>query len=97
MDRDGRRVVRIRHDAIFGLMNPYAFTTGAETQDQLAKIAAELEELHEDILPAFMARKPKMSRAELIEAFEVETWMIAEEAIRIGFADEVVSAGRAAA
>lgn len=90
-------VVRAHPDSILGLMGPGAFTHDGMSEAELARVAADLDEIEAALAPAFLARKTWLTREDLYKAMHVETWMNGEEALRVGLIDELVPAERAAA
>lgn len=70
---------------------PSVFAAGNE--DDLAKAIALLQKIEESIAPIYVERSG-LSAEKISEMLEAETWMTAEEAVELGFADEVIKTGK---
>ncbi len=88
----GDKVV-IPKNAMIMVHNPWTRTAG--NSDDMREVADLLDKIREPIIFAYEQKTGK-TRDELIELMNVETWMTADEAVKLGFADEVESKSIAA-
>ena len=85
------------------LMSPTAMmmihnpaTIAAGDHNEMAKAIEMLDEVKESIINAYEI-KTNMSRAKLSHLMDSETWMNANKAVELGFADGILEDGKAAA
>ncbi|EFS2085439.1 Clp protease ClpP, partial [Escherichia coli] len=81
----GDKVV-IPSNAMMMIHNPWTFAAG--DADELRDIAEMMDKIRDSILSAYK-EKTGLSEDKLIELMDQETWLNAEEAVELGFADEV--------
>ncbi|MDE6779984.1 MAG: Clp protease ClpP [Ruminococcus sp.] len=67
--------------------NPMTFAAG--NKSDMEKAIAVLDEVKESIINAYV-RKTSLSRAEISRLMDEETWMNAEKALQLGFADGIL-------
>lgn len=67
--------------------NPWSM--GAGSSEELREVADLLDEIRESIIPIYSERTG-LSKDEIIEIMDSETWMSAEKAVEKGFADKVL-------
>jgi ATP-dependent Clp protease protease subunit len=68
---------------------PWTFAAG--NADDLAQVVESLEKCGESMVPIYVARTG-LSEERINELLKAETWMTAEDAVELGFADEAVEA-----
>jgi len=86
--------VNIAANAFIMIHNPAAWM-GGEAAD-LRRTARLLDSIRDGMLEAYVA-KSGMTTEEIGEMMDAETWMDAEDAVKFGFADTIVSETKAAA
>lgn len=87
-------VVQIYDTAYMMIHNPaYTFFGAMLDADTMTKMADELRVFKDGLLNAYETRT-KISRDELSAMLDAETWMTAQTAVELGFADEVISGGK---
>lgn len=74
--------------------NPWALVVGDATE--MRKTADVLERMRGELASIYEAHS-ELSRAELLERMQEETWYTAEEAVEAGFANTVIDHGQIAA
>ena len=84
----GDKVIMPRN-AMLMVHNPFTFGMG--DAEEFRKLAATLDQIRESIFAAYRD-KTGMSRDELLPLLDAETWMTAEDAVGMGFADEIEEA-----
>jgi ATP-dependent protease ClpP protease subunit len=89
----GDTVVMPRN-AMMMVHNPW--TIGVGDAREFRKLAETLDQIRESMLAAYEA-KTGLERSRLLGQLNAETWMTAEEAVELGFADEVEDAREIAA
>lgn len=89
----GDRIVMPKN-AMMMVHNPWTFVAG--NADTLRQVADDLDKVREAMIPVYEARTG-LERARVIELLDAETWMTAEEAVELGFADEIEEAKAVAA
>lgn len=90
----GERVV-MASNALFMIHNPYTVAMGDAAE--MRKTADTLDTIRDTLLTTYRGRAA-LTDEELIAAMDAETWYTAEDALEVGFADEVAApALRAAA
>lgn len=89
----GNRIVMPRN-AMMMIHNPWMLAIG--DANTFRKLADDLDKIREAMLTAYQARTG-LERERIIELLDAETWMTAEEAVELGFADEVEEAKQVAA
>ncbi|CAM3107831.1 MULTISPECIES: head maturation protease, ClpP-related [Streptobacillus] len=80
-------IVRMPKNAIFMIHNPSTFVVG-ETKD-MEKAIEILEKMKDNIIETYLS-KTKLSKEELSDLMDKETWLNSEEAKKYGFIDEIV-------
>ena len=76
-------------NAMMMVHNPW--TLGIGDAEEFRKIADTLDKIRESVFAAY-AEKTGMSRDDLLPLLDAETWMTAEDAVGMGFADEIEEA-----
>ena len=89
----GDKVIMPRN-AMMMVHNPFTFGMG--DAEEFRKIADTLDQIRESIFAAYRD-KTGMSREDLLPLLDAETWMTAEDAVELGFADEIEEAKQIAA
>lgn len=79
--------VRMHRSAMMMIHNPW--TVSAGEADDLRKDADMLDKVRDALIGAYMDKSGK-SRDEILDIMNAETWLTAEEAVEMGFADEVI-------
>ncbi|MGE5553304.1 MAG: head maturation protease, ClpP-related [Betaproteobacteria bacterium] len=87
-------VVRMPRNAMIMVHNPWVLAMG--NAEELRKVADDLDKAREGMIAAY-EDKTHLDREKIIELLDAETWMTAEEAVDLGFADEVEQAKEVAA
>lgn len=80
--------IRIRENARMMIHDPYTFALG--NADELRETAEVLDMIKEDIITSYQIRSD-LDRKEISNMMAKETFFSAEEAVKNGFATEVVS------
>lgn len=86
--------VRMSETALLMIHNPWTYVVG-EAAD-LRQRADMLDKLRDSLANAYI-RKTGLTREKITELLDAETWMSADEAVDLGFADHVTEAVAAAA
>ncbi|EAP4500720.1 Clp protease ClpP [Salmonella enterica] len=81
-------------NAMMMIHNPWTFAAG--DSEELRSIAEMMDKVRDSILAAYR-EKTGLSDEKLIELMDAETWLSADEAVELGFADEVEKPMRMAA
>lgn len=81
----GDRVL-MPQNAVMMIHDPWTIVVG--NADDMRKAAADLDKIREPVISAYEA-KTGLSRDRIGEMLAAETWMTAEEAVELGFADAV--------
>src|SRR5215217_4539982 len=68
---------------------PWTFAMGDSTE--MEKVKGVLDSIEQSMLPIYTARTGKTTE-DIQEMLESETWMTAQEAVELGFADEFIEA-----
>ncbi len=89
----GDRVIMPRN-AMMMIHNPWTLAIG--DSEEFRKLADTLDSIRETIVAAFEG-KTGMDREELLPLLDAETWLTAEDAVRMGFADEIEESKQIAA
>lgn len=89
----GDKVIMPRN-AMMMVHNPWSVAAG--DAEEFRKLADTLDQIRESIVSAY-ENKTGMDRARLLNLLEAETWMTAQEAVDMGFADEIEEAKQIAA
>ncbi|HGE7088401.1 TPA: head maturation protease, ClpP-related [Klebsiella aerogenes] len=84
----------IPSNAMMMIHNPWTFAAG--DADELRDIAEMMDKVRDSILAAY-SEKTGLSNEQLIELMNDETWLSADEAVELGFADELEKAMRLSA
>lgn len=87
-------VVRMPRNAMMMVHNPWTFAYG--NADEFRKLADDLDKVRDAILTTY-EDKTGLKRDKLLELLDAETWMTAEEAVELGFADEIEESKQLAA
>jgi len=77
--------IRVASNALVMIHNPHAMALG--DSNEMRRTADLLDKVREQILDAY-GRKSKMSRVQLSELMDAETWFNGEEAVEAGLAHE---------
>lgn len=83
--------IKIADNAMLMIHDPWSMAMG--TAEDMRKTADVLEQIKENIITTYAA-KTGQDRGELAAMMANETWMTAEEAKSLGFADEVTHNGK---
>ncbi|MFK3035667.1 Clp protease ClpP, partial [Salmonella enterica subsp. enterica serovar Weltevreden] len=73
-------------NAMMMIHNPWTFDAG--DSEELRSIAEMMDKVRNSILASYR-EKTGLSDEKLIELMDAETWFSADEAVELGFADEV--------
>ena len=73
-------------NAMLMIHNPYTIAIG--NSNEFRKLADDLDKIRESMLTTY-ASKTGMEQEELIKLLDAETWLSAEDAYILGFADEI--------
>lgn len=76
-------------NAMMMIHNPWTLAVG--TADDFRKLADDMDKIRESLIVAYQD-KSGLDREKIIEIMNAETWMTAEEAVELGFADEIEEA-----
>ncbi|MGB9845919.1 MAG: head maturation protease, ClpP-related, partial [Desulfotomaculales bacterium] len=87
-------VVRMPKNAMMMIHNPWTIAVG--NADDFRKLADDMDKIRESLIVAYQD-KSGLEREKIIEMMDAETWMTAEEAVELGFADEIEKAKKLAA
>lgn len=87
-------VIIMPANAMMFIHNPLTVSMGYASD--MRKTADDLDRIREAIIAAYQ-EKTKLERDKIIEIMDAETWLTAEEAVELGFADEVGAAREYAA
>lgn len=79
--------VVIAENAMMMIHNPWTFAYG--TAEDLRKTADMMDKAREGILASYRRKAPSIEDADLIKMLDDETWLNAEEAVALGFADAI--------
>lgn len=80
-------VIEISSSGMMMIHNPYSFVEGGEAQ---MKSAAEmLNQVKESIITAY-EMKTHLPREQLSQMMDEETWLHAQKAVELGFADKII-------
>lgn len=82
----GHQVV-IAENAMMMIHNPWTFAYG--TAEDLRKTADMMDKARDGILASYRRKAPSIEDADLIKMLDDETWLNAEEAVALGFADAI--------
>ena len=80
-------VIEISSVGMFMIHNPYSLIEG--DAEQLKSAANMLEQVKESIINAYQS-KTKLTRQTLSEMMNSETWLNAQKAVELGFADRII-------
>lgn len=86
--------ITMPRNAIMMVHNPWTFGIGDSAE--FRKLAETLDQVRESIIAAY-EDKTGLPHDRLIDLLEAETWMTAQEAVDLGFADEISQAREIAA
>lgn len=88
--------VRMPENSFLMIHNPWMFVAG--DANTMRKMADDLDEMRDGAVKTYQSKVgDKLSRDEIITMLDDETWLIADKAIELGFADELIEPVRAAA
>lgn len=73
-------------NAMMMIHNPWTIAVG--NADDFRKLADDMDKIRESLIVAYR-EKSGLEREKIIEMMDAETWMTAEEAVELGFADEI--------
>ncbi|HEY9060960.1 MAG TPA: head maturation protease, ClpP-related [Pseudobacteroides sp.] len=73
-----------------------AWTFGVGNAADFRKLADDMDKIDESIVAAYMG-KTATEKEKIVEMMDAETWMTAEEAVNLGFADEIEESKQLAA
>ncbi len=79
-------VVTMPANSMLMVHNPWTLALG--NSEELRKIADDLDKIREGIIAAYQT-KTVLAKDKIIEMMDSETWMTAEEAVKLGFADRI--------
>lgn len=82
-------VIKIPANAMMMIHNPSVVLLGYYKAEELEKLADTLEQVKESIINAYLT-KTGFDRKTLSKMMDEETWMTGQEAVKKGFADEVL-------
>jgi ATP-dependent Clp protease protease subunit len=78
--------VKMPKNAMLMVHNPWSFGMG--NANDFRKLADDLDKVRESMISVY-EDKTGMEKESIVELLDAETWMTAEEALELGFADEV--------
>lgn len=81
-------------NAMIMVHNPWMIVMG--DAPTMRKAADDLDKIRESMIAVYQARTG-LDQEKIVELLDAETWMTAEEAVKLGFADEVEEAKQVAA
>jgi ATP-dependent Clp protease protease subunit len=87
-------VVRMPRNAMMMIHQPWSWGYGNAAE--MRRLADDLDKIAESLVAAY-AEKTGLEREKIIEIMDAETWLTAEEAVELGFADEIETAKDVAA
>jgi len=73
-------------NAMMMIHNPWTIAVG--NADDFRKLADDMDKIRESLIVAYQG-KSGLEREKIVEMMDAETWMTAEEAVELGFADEI--------
>lgn len=83
----GASQVVMASNAMMMIHNPSTFAYG--TAEELRKTADMVDKARDGIIASYRRKAPSIDDAELVRMLDDETWLTAEEAVAIGFADTI--------
>lgn len=86
--------VYMPRNAMMMIHNPWTIAVG--TASDFRKLADDMDRIRESLIVAYRD-KTGLDREKLVEMMDAETWMTAEEAVELGFADEIEESRKLAA
>ena len=89
----GDKIIMPRN-AMMMIHNPWTIAWG--DSNTFRQVADELDKIRESMIPVYETRTG-LPRDEIIKMLDAETWMTADEAVELGFADEIEEAKQVAA
>lgn len=89
----GDRVLMPKN-AMMMIHNPWTFVAGDSAF--LRQVAEELDKIRESLIAVYEG-KTGLARERIVEMLNAETWMTADEAVELGFVDEIEEAKQVAA
>lgn len=81
-------------NAMMMVHNPWTIAVG--NADDFRKLADDMDKIRESLIVAYQD-KTGLEREKIIELMDAETWMTAEEAVKLGFADQIEETKKLAA
>lgn len=82
------------HNAMMMIHNPWTFVAGDASF--LRQIADDLDKVRESMIAVY-EEQTSLEKEKIIALLDAETWMTADEAVEMGFADEIEEAKHVAA
>ncbi|WP_084413194.1 head maturation protease, ClpP-related [Desulfovirgula thermocuniculi] len=79
-------VVYMPRNAMMMIHNPWTIAMG--TAEDFRKLADDMDRIRETLITVYQD-KSGLERERIIEMMDAETWLTAEEAVELGFADEI--------
>ena len=86
--------IRMPENSFLMIHNPWMFVAGDSRV--MRKVADDLDEIREGAIKTYLSHS-NVERDELVQMLDDETWLGADKAIELGFADELIEPVRAAA
>lgn len=86
--------VYMPRNAMIMIHNPWTIAIG--NADYFRKLADDMDKIRESLIVAYQD-KTGLDRKKIIEMMDAETWMTAEEAVELGFADQIEETKKLAA
>ena len=86
--------IRMPENSFLMIHNPWMFAAGDSRV--MRKAADDLDEIREGAIKTYLSHS-NVERDELVQMLDDETWLGADKAIELGFADELIEPVRAAA
>ena len=83
----GAHHVIMAESAMMMLHNPWTIAPGDATE--LRRVADLLDKSRDGLLAAYRRKAPNLAEDELVSMLDKETWLSAQEAVAIGFADVI--------
>jgi len=88
--------IRMPENSFLMIHNPWMYVAG--DANTMRKAADDLDEMRDGAVKTYQSKVgDRLSREEITTMLNEETWLIADKAIEMGFADELVEPVRAAA
>ena len=81
-------IVKMKSDALLMVQNPYMKIVG--DGDKHEKQIKLLEELKQKMINIYWCQSYRVSKQRISEMMDAETWLNADEALDLGFIDEII-------